>query len=598
MGRLIPLFFLLLLCTACNSRQGLVSSANRQDVRPRTAVAFKKEKADEKTERRFYEIYTEALRHKEAERIAAACELLEEALRLKPASPEALYELGILKLSYTTYSDSLSKTEGDSLLHRAVREAPDNLTYKETLARLYANRSRLREAIYLYEEIAEARPAVETLAFLEWLYKNNGDYPGAIRVLERIETLEGKNEELSLEMFNTYIAMKDTERAYRTMEELCAEYPDDLRYRVLLGDLYDRNGYHERALAIYKDVLTAEPDNSYAQMSLLAYYKAAGADSLYFDLLTRVVLNPRTQSGARLEAMRTYAVDNIKQGGDTARVMDLFRRAIAPQQTDANMVELMAFYMVERGMPQAQVTEVLKRILLIEPDDLQARLMLLQAYLRENRVKEVEEICREGILYDPTKLVYYYYHGTALYMLGRNHEAIAALQRGTERITPEDDREAASDVWALLGDVLHEEKLTEEAFAAYDNALRLNDRNILCLNNYAYFLSLKGERLSEAEKMSRKTIDAEADNATYLDTYAWILFRQKQYTQARIYINEALRHATEDASKASLYDHSGDILFYCGERKEAVEQWRKALALTTDQTEKAKLKRKISRRRP
>lgn len=117
-----------------------------------------------------------------------------------------------------------------------------------------------------------------------------------------------------MEKFQTYLAMKDDEHAYQAIEDLCAEYPYDLRYRVLLGDLYDQHGYHEQALDIYRDVLTAEPDNSYAQISLLAYYKAAGADSLYLDLLNRVVLNPRTQSGARLEAMRGFAVDNVRNG--------------------------------------------------------------------------------------------------------------------------------------------------------------------------------------------------------------------------------------------------------------------------------------------
>lgn len=592
-------FLTLMLCAACSTRRELQSADEDTPLRPQSAVIPTTSKVDEKTERRYREVFTEAMRRKQAEQADAACELLEEALRLKPNAAESLYELGMLKLAYTTFSDTLSKAEGDSLIRKATRLAPENLYYKEILARLQANATNFREAINLFEEIAEARPSSETLITLEWLYKNNGDYAGAIRTLERLEKIEGKNEELSVEKFNTFLAMQDTERAYRAIEELCAEYPTDLRYRVLLGDLYDRNGYHERALAIYKDVLTAEPNNSFAQISLLAYYKSAEADSLYFDLLTRVALNPHTQSSARNEVMNAYVVESLKQeNGDTTRVMQLLRRTMAAQPTETYLVELTVFYMLKKEMPYERVIPYMQRILSIEPDNKRSRLALLEIYLNRQEMESVEDICREGLIYDPAEPVYYYYQGTALYFLGRNREAIASLQLGTERINPEEDQEVASNIWATLGDILHEQHLKEEAFTAYDHALRYNDRNTLCLNNYAYFLSLSGKRLEEAEKMSRLSIEIAPTDATYLDTYAWILYKLKQYSQAEIYINEALRHAEENETKASLYDHAGDIYYHCGKRKEALELWKKSLSLTTVRTEKTNLRRKIARRHP
>lgn len=301
--------------------------------------------------RRFDALFLEAIRQKEAEHIDAEYELLDAALKIRPDAPEALYEMGVLKLSYSMYSDTLSRAQGDTLLRRAVELEPSNRYFKETLATYLANSAKFAEAINLYEEIAENKENEETLSTLIWLYKTSGDYAGAIRTIERLEKLDGRSEPLSMEKFQTYLAMKDDEHAYQAIEDLCAEYPYDLRYRVLLGDLYDQHGYHEQALDIYRDVLTAEPDNSYAQISLLAYYKAAGADSLYLDLLNRVVLNPRTQSGARLEAMRGFAVDNVRNGGDAAPVLALFRKALAEPQENRDMAEMLADYMVEKRMP-------------------------------------------------------------------------------------------------------------------------------------------------------------------------------------------------------------------------------------------------------
>ena len=550
------------------------------------------------TERIFNKLFLEAIRQKQREQVDAEFELLDAALRLKPASPEAIYEMAVLKLSYSTYSDTLARAEGDSLLRRATELAPDNLYYKETLATYFANSARYREAIRLYEEIADANLTYETLATLAWLYKTSGDYAGAIRTLERLERLDGRSEALSMEKFQTYLAMKDDEHAYQALEELCAEYPLDLRYRVLMGDLYDQHGYHERALDIYRDVLTAEPDNSYAQLSLLAYYKAARADSLYLDLLNRVVLNPRTQSGARIEAMRAYAVDNIKARADSTPVLNLFRQALTEPQENRDMAELYAYYMIERKMPADSVMKVMYRILEIEPDYTKARLQILQYMLLRGDMQRVAQICREGELYDPSEITFYYYEGEAHYRSGNNAEAIRVLQRGADRVDENTDPQLASDVLALLGDVLHDSHLTEEAYLAYDRSLEYNPLNLFCLNNYAYFLSVEGKKLDKAEGMSRRTVEVEPQNATYLDTYAWILFKLGRYREAQIYMEEALRYTPETEENVSIFDHAGDIYYYCGKKDRAPEFWKKALQLTSDKAQKRLLQRKIRQRKP
>lgn len=547
--------------------------------------------------RRFNELFLEAVRQKELEHIDATYELLDAALRIHPDASEAVYEMGALKLSFAGYSDSLLRAQGDSMLHRAVELEPANLFYKEMLAIYLANNARYREAIHLYEEITDAKVSYETLATLIWLYKTSGDYPGAIRSIERLERFDGTNEQLSMEKFQTYLAMNDTEQAYKAIEDLCAEYPLDLRYRVLLGDLYDQHGYHEMAIGIYQDVLAAEPENSYAQISLLAYYKAAGADSLYLDFLQKVVLNPQTQSSARIEAMRSYAVDNIKAGADSVPVINLFLKALNQPQESRDMAELYAYYVVERKMPTDTLLSAMNHILKVEPDYTKARLQILQIMLQRNNMQEVARICREGELYDPSEVTYYYYEGTALYNIGRNMEAIRVLQRGVERIDDTTDKLLASDVHALLGDVLHDSKLNEEAYLAYDKALQYNPLNLMCLNNYAYFLSEEGLHLDKAEKMSRQTVEVEGSEAVYLDTYAWILFKKKQYEQARIYISEALHDLPETAENASIFDHAGDIHFRCQQPAKALGFWKKALSLTTDKMLKNSVQRKIRRRR-
>ena len=592
----------MLLCASCHGGKQVVRplqqpSAPAPATRPQAATPIVPRPVSYEDKRRFDKLFLEAIRQKEADHIDAEYELLAEALKIRPLAPEALYEMGVLKLSYSAYSDTIARAQGDTLLHKAVEIEPTNLYFKETLGTYLANAAQYREAIELYEEIADDKLSEETLSTLIWLYKASGDYAGAIRTIERLERLDGKSEQLSIEKFQTYLAMKDDEHAYQAIEDLCAEYPLDLRYRVLLGDLYDQRGYHEQALDIYRDVLTAEPDNSYAQISLLAYYKAAEADSLYLDLLRRVVLNPHTQTGARIEAMRGYAADNLQKHADSIPVLKLFHEVLAQPQDTRDMAELYASYVAERNMPTDSLLHALYTILRIEPDYSTARLQVLKIMIDRDDMVRVASTCREGELYDPTEVTFYYYEGLALFRLGRNREAMQQVQKGVERINEETDRELASDVYALLGDILYDMQLKEEAYTAYDHALEYNAQNLLCLNNYAYFLSTDGRQLDKAERMSRLTIEAEGDNGTYLDTYAWILYLKREYTQARIYIEEALRYTPEDAESATTFDHAGNIYFRLNNRSQALTYWKKALSLTRDRSLKQKLQRKVWRKR-
>lgn len=249
------LFLLLLLA-------GFVTACHHPDSQGRTGlVAFEPGVAETlngsapvrisyERSRRFNELFLESLRQKYQNRIDAQYELLDKALQINPEASEAIFEMGMLKTAYASYSDTLTRAEGDSLLHRAVKLEPNNLTYKEFLAIYYANKAKYREAIRLYEEIAEAELTNETLATLIWLYRTSGDFAGAIRTIERLERIDGRSEQLSMEKFQTFVLMNDYEHAFQAIEDLCAEFPLDLRYRVLMGDLYDQHGYHEQALTI------------------------------------------------------------------------------------------------------------------------------------------------------------------------------------------------------------------------------------------------------------------------------------------------------------------------------------------------------------
>jgi len=145
---------------------------------------------------------------------------------------------------------------------------------------------------------------------------------------------------------------------------------------------------------------------------------------------------------------------------------------------------------------------------------------------------------------------------------------------------PDNNRELKSSFYAQAADIYHLMGQQDSAFAAYENALQWNERNIPALNNYAYFLALADTDLNKAERLSARCIQLEPDNPTYLDTYAWIFFKQRNYTLALFYIKSAIDN--DSTHNAELIDHYGDILFFSGDKDEALIQWQKAQQLGKD----------------
>ena len=146
----------------------------------------------------------------------------------------------------------------------------------------------------------------------------------------------------------------------------------------------------------------------------------------------------------------------------------------------------------------------------------------------------------------------------------------------------------------MLGDIYSEKEMLEQCYQYYDSALVYNGNNALVLNNYAYHLACNNGDLLKAETMSNKSMSIDTENATYIDTYAWVLFKMNSYTLARIYIEKAIgKLAPDEEGSAEYYEHYGDILIMLGEADKAVEQWTKALELAP---ERVVLKKKIEQK--
>ena len=409
----------------------------------------------------------------------------------------------------------------------------------------------------------KSRERDEVLGMLVQLYEQQQDYDNAIRTLNRLETLEGKSERLSFAKSSLFTQKGDKKAAISEMKKLADQYPHDNNYRCLYGNTLYVNGQQKKALAIYHEILKDDPDNRNAQMAMLAHYNEQHDSAAANRLIEEILLNKQSSTEDRVTLMRQVIGESERAGGDSTRVLQLFHRMLDLPQSDADMALFCATYMNLKKMPKDSIGAVLEKAIQIAPDNAAARLQLVSyAWQNEDRDKVIA-LCKEARQYNPDEMAFYYYQGIAYYQNSQLDEALDAFQNGIGVITQQSDPAIVSDFYAVMGDIMHQKGMDREAYAAYDSCLQWKDDNIACLNNYAYYLSIKGEQLDKAEQMSYRTIKAEPKNATYLDTYAWILFMQKRYSEARIYIDQTLQNDSD--TSAVLLEHAGDIYYHVGD---------------------------------
>ena len=532
------------------------SAAPEKEVVDETFVA--RQALTYEQQRQFDHLYLEAVRQNQKGNYDAQCELLNEALKINPQASEALFDKGIVLLVTAMSSDSLQQAQGDSLIKLAAELEPSNKHMRKTYANRCIVNQDYKTAASLYEKILADRPNEDNLEILVKLYFKTRNWDQALAGLEKYENQYGADESTIYNKFQLYCEMKREKEAFEMVEKHCADNPDDLNFRVLTGDLYMQKDSVEKALKIYDEVLAKDTTNLYAQNSQLNYYNRTQQTEKYQSLIEDIVVNPRTPDESRDQLLYEVSLQSVKNHkSDSTFVLNLYEKTLDNHMLSSAMSELYALYLHEFNWSPDSLECPMRKILQEVPDQEAARRTLLQIYISRQDYDNAKKICQEGQVYQPTVLVYYLYEGVCVSLQGDKKGELDAYRRGVARIDENSVSSDAVELYSAYATALYQQNQKKKAFEMYEKALATDSIDLMTLNNYAYFLAESNEQLDKAEELSKITVDCEPENATFLDTYAWIMYKRKQYRQAKIYIDEALKY--EENPDETLIQHKKAI---------------------------------------
>lgn len=489
-----------------------------------------------------------------------------KCIDLKKDAAAPNYELANLNIYVNNYSKALEYAE------KAATLVKENIWYQLLYANLLAQHRQYDKAASIFEKLRKSHPGdIEISMSLADLYTvKEKDYDKALKLYDEIEYSTGISEEIYFKKEKLYIAMGKEDKLLKELEKLVNAFPDNPRYIGIYAETLMNFGKRDEALAAYQKLFEIDPENPIGHLS-------------YGEFLFKL--------GNKQEAIAEFKMGIDNKNLDIKPKLDL-------------IISLMKYYGEE--FPVEMFYILLDHLNQAHPDKVEGHGIKAELYIRDNRLKEAQEELllvlklekdnfkvweqlilidselgeyekmyvhsHEAIEYFPNYPKFLLYHSFACQRLKKFQEGIEALEIGIDLVIDQDDLKA--QFYASLGELYYRTNQYLDSDKAFDKALEINSEDKIVLNNYSYYLALRSEKLDRAKEMAKKVVDLEPKNSTYLDTYAWVLYKIGEVGQAKIFVKQAIENDSNPS--AVVIEHYGDILYKTGNKEQALEEWIRA----------------------
>ncbi|MCW3461965.1 tetratricopeptide repeat protein [Chitinophaga nivalis] len=488
-------------------------------------------------------------------------------LRLNRKNATVYYELARLFMEV--------QSPGNALIfaRRAVAIDADNHWFQVTLADAYAVNERYDSAAMIFEGLTNRYPDNEDYLYNKAILLGKANKPASsLAAFDQLESKAGVVEELIYQKQKLLLKMSMVDEAAAEIQKLIDQSPREIRYYYLLAEIYDANDRIKDAAAVYNTILQKDPDNARALIALASYARQQKDMVTYRNYLTRAFANPLYSIDEKVAYVYPYLqmmdVDKTKLD-EGLELTDLIIRA---HPKDAKAYALRGDMFSQADMLDS-ARQSYTQALSLDSSRFSVWYQLMWIYSRKEDPNALLALSNTVTEKFPKEFMGYYFKGVAAFLLQQYPAAIGALNKAMETGSPE--KKFMGDIFSLLGDAYHATGQHQQSDSSYERALLLRPKDALVLNNYSYYLSLRGENLDRAAEMSRRSLEIEPESPTYMDTYAWILFRQDKFEEARQWIEKALQYPAAQQDP-NVLEHYGDILFNLKEVAKAVEYWQQA----------------------
>ena len=557
--------FSFFLVFSCSVSYGQWKSFYPENNQSKSNTKEKKEKEN----LNYNNLFFNALKQKSLENYEHSITLFEKCIEKKPSFTEAYYQLSLLNKNLNRVFDAIEYS------NVAIENEPKNIWYLRNHAEILFLNQQYNESAKTYNQIIDLEPNNEFNYYkLADTYIYDENYLKAIKVYDNLEEKKGIEKMLSMQKHKLYLQLKNFSKATKTLEDLSNQFPDDIEVLQILAEAYILANKQDKAMKIYEHISVKDPNNGQLSLTLANFYRDNGDLTKSYQQLKKAFISDKVNIETKLTILASYlsivnANDTIKnQAFELVNVLDSIYTNNAETYAlygdlyyaTANKELAKKYYKKSVEIKQS-IKPVWTQILFLDVEDSNFDSLLIYS--------------EKALMYYPTEPLYYYFNGVSNSYTKNYSIARDVLETGIEYVF--DNDALYNEFQTSLADVYNSLNLYEKSDSLYELVLQKNPDNIIVLNNYSYYLSLRKKNLEKAKTMSKRCNELEPNNGTYQDTYAWILYCLAEYKSALEWIERAIKNGGDKS--AVIIEHYGDILFKLGQKQEAVNQWKRAKSI-------------------
>ena len=602
---------------------------------------------DDARRRKASDFYIEAVEAFMDENYSLYGELLRRAYTLDPDDPELRMRVGEWTL-LTSSNDSASVERGFEMLFDGYRQKSSDYFEGNQLLNLTSNFRRWDDNLRVARMMADQFPDRNEVQLqlgrsylINAMLSDTAYISQAISVFNALEDRVGVSPQISDLKIRAHAIKSDTTAIIRELTALNDASPSDSYTALSIGQIYNSLQLTDSALRYFTKACELDSANGTAILMRAQFLQQQGDTTAFEHEAMRAVKSPDIEFESKLNFIvsyiRAYSEDSIHQSS----IDNMFETLLDVNSGEPDVYRLYAEYLLHADKPELSADQM-SYVVSLEPNERNNWLMLAQARAAAENYEGAADALDEGSKLFPGELNFVRPEAIFRFLAGDTVKAIRLLEEFPDSTIT--DPEELSEFKSLLGDYYYQVKRRDDAFTVYEEALKANPFNYMAMNNVAYYYAETDTLLDRAESFTKRVVRNQPDNTTYLDTYAWVLYKKGDYAGAREQIDRTIqlvefedamdsidvsmsdivdKPGADDINKTSdleeeseeiveeftpdllgsadLYDHAGDIYFRCGEVNRAVEFWQKALERKPEDPEliKAKIKhRKIIENAP
>ncbi|MCF8222926.1 MAG: tetratricopeptide repeat protein [Bacteroidales bacterium] len=527
----------------------------------------------EKVNETLYDLtYMEGLRQQMSGNYGEALDKFEDAIRINPYSDAANYEISKIAAMRRDYDNALKygrrAHELDSL----------NTWYMLHVANIYLQTGKLDTAKTWLENVVRYDPDRRSVEYrLANLYLETGDHGKAETIFQRYYDRYPGNPELLGALLECKIRMGKFREAESILEEEIREQPANTSLKGMLADVYRESGKVDKAKEVYNSIDIEGDENKgrleYSYIEFLLEQKKYSEVAIFAKY---VIKDEEREIREKINFVLRLMQDSSYIERRREEITELGNILIENNMENPSIIALNAEILEQTGQRDKEIAFL--------ADYLENRKS--EYYLWEKLLLLLNEETDTGRLYEFAgraaklfnraplpKLLYAF----ALVEREEYNEAKEELRK--VRILVNNGEQYLVQILSMEAEIEYRKGRSQEAYEKFERALEIDPGNALVLNNYAYYLAENSENLNKAEEMIKQCIEMEK-NVTYMDTYAWVLYKRKKYRDAEKIMETIFRSI--EVNDAEILEHYGYIKKERKNCEEAVILWQ--AALKEDQT--------------